>query len=227
MGILFAAGAVVCCFLAAHLMLNMEKVRKNRYLRAKNPEEQIEGIQLSPERIRLLSVLIAAVSALAAWRLTATMHDPLNLLKALCSLVILCACGCVDYIEHRIPNCLTALLALLAAVLLGAGFLSGQEGTFGYLNSGIFAAVVSGVVLTAGSVLSHQGIGFGDVKLIAALGLMGGVYIVGGTLFFSVTLCAFASAFLLLTKKKTMKESVPFGPFLFIGYILTVSLLNV
>ena len=129
------------------------------------------------------------------------MHDPLNLLKALCSLVILCACGCVDYIEHRIPNCLTALLALLAAVLLGAGFLSGQEGTFGYLNSGIFAAVVSG--------------------------LMGGVYIVGGTLFFSVTLCAFASAFLLLTKKKTMKESVPFGPFLFIGYILTVSLLNV
>ena len=65
-----------------------------------------------------------------------------------------------------------------------------------------------------------------DIKLLAALGLMGGVTIVGGTIFFAMLPCALVSAGLLITKKKTMREAIPFGPFLLIGYMLTIWILK-
>lgn len=219
-------GTVLGCFLLANAALNQEIVRKCKYLRPRIPDEQIAGMQLTAWQIRGLSLLVALGAAVAVWRLTVSVHDTLNLLKMATALVILTGCACVDGIEHRIPNFFTGLLALLALAFLAAGFLTGQEGAFGYLNSSIFAAVASAIVLIIGMILSHQGIGFGDIKLITALGLTGGVYITGGTLFFGILLCALASGCLLLTKKKTMKESVPFGPFLFIGYLLTVCFLK-
>ena len=154
------------------------------------------------------------------------MHDPLNLLKLSLALVILTGCACVDGVEHRIPNFLSGTLALSALALLAAGFLTGQTGAFGYLQSSLFAAAVTAACLVVGAVLSHQGIGAGDIKLLAALGLMGGVTIVGGTIFFAMLPCALVSAGLLITKKKTMREAIPFGPFLLIGYMLTIWILK-
>ena len=115
---------------------------------------------------------------------------------------------------------------LLGGVVLAAGFLTGQTGAFGYLQSSLFAAAVTAACLVVGAVLSHQGIGAGDIKLLAALGLMGGVTIVGGTIFFAMLPCALVSAGLLITKKKTMREAIPFGPFLLIGYMLTIWILK-
>lgn len=227
MNYIICAATAVCGFLLAWRTLDLKTVRNSRLLRSWHPEDEETGTQLEPRQILALALLISLAAAMTAWRLLRIVHDPLNLLKLSLTLVILTGCACVDGIQHRIPNFFTGALALSALALLAAGFLTGQTGAFGYLQSSLFAAAVTAACLVVGAVLSHQGIGAGDIKLMIALGFMGGVVVVGGTIFFAMVLCALASAGLLITKKKTMKESVPFGPFLLMGYILTVWILKI
>ncbi len=64
--------------------------------------------------------------------------------------------------------------------------------------------------------------GFGDVKLMGALGLFFGF---SGTII--ITLIAFLlgaiiSVFLLLTKKKKTDEYIPFGPFIVLAAIIVI-----
>ena len=226
MNYIICATTVLCSFLLAWKTLDLKPVRSSRLLRSRHPEDEEMGKQLGPRQILALALLITLADTITVWRLFLTVHNPLNLLKLSLALVILTGCACVDGIEHRIPNFLSGTLALSALALLAAGFLTGQTGAFGYLQSSLFAAVVTAACLVVGAVLSHQGIGAGDIKLLAALGLMGGVTIVGGTIFFAMVPCALVSAGLLITKKKNMKEAIPFGPFLLIGYMLTIWILK-
>lgn len=226
MNTIICLSAAAGSFLLAWRTLDLKTVRSDRFLRSRRPEEET-GKQLNCRQILTLALAITLADAVAAWRLFLTVHDSLNLLKLSLALVILTGCACVDYNEHRIPNFLTGTLALSALALLAAGFLTGQTGAFGYLQSSFFAAVVTASCLVIGAVLSHQGIGAGDIKLLAALGLMGGVNVVMGSIFFGMIPCALVSAGLLITKKKTMKEAIPFGPFLLAGYILTVCILKI
>lgn len=217
---------VFCCFFMAIGTLDLKRVQKCRYLYSQLSENLSEGIQFTSQQILFFSIVLTFAVGISVWRLTVMVHETLNFLKMSSTLVLLTGCACVDTIEHRIPNLFTGLTALLAALFLITGFVTAQVGAYGYLNSSLFAAAASAAVLTIGSVLSHHGIGIGDIKLISALGLMGGVYITGGTLFFATLLCALFSIWLLITRKKTMKESVPFGPFILFGYMLTICLLK-
>lgn len=220
------AAAALCCFFLSGTALDREKIHRSKYLRPRCPEEEDGALRLTGRQIRAISALITLLAAATAWKLTGRVQDTLNYLKLTAALTILSGCACVDLVEHRIPNFLTGLLALLSALFLSAGFLTGQPGALGCLNSSLFSAAASAAVLTVGSLLSHQGIGMGDVKLIVALGLAGGVYVTVGTVFFAALLCALASGWLLLSGRKTLKESIPFGPFLLIGYMLTLWVLK-
>ena len=226
MNYIICVAAAVGSFFLAWRTLDLKTVRSSRLLRSRHPEDEEMGKQLGPQQILALALLLTLADTVTVWRLFLTVHDPLNLLKLSLALVILTGCACVDGVEHRIPNFLSGTLALSALALLAAGFLTGQTGAFGYLQSSLFAAAVTAACLVVGAVLSHQGIGAGDIKLLAALGLMGGVTIVGGTIFFAMLPCALVSAGLLITKKKTMREAIPFGPFLLIGYMLTIWILR-
>ena len=226
MNYIICVAAAVGSFFLAWRTLDLKTVRSSRLLRSRHPEDEEMGKQLGPQQILALALLLTLADTVTVWRLFLTVHDPLNLLKLSLALVILTGCACVDGVEHRIPNFLSGTLALSALALLAAGFLTGQTGAFGYLQSSLFAAAVTAACLVVGAVLSHQGIGAGDIKLLAALGLMGGVTIVGGTIFFFLLPCALVSAGLLITKKKTMREAIPFGPFLLIGYMLTIWILK-
>lgn len=226
MNYIICVAAAVGSFFLAWRTLDLKTVRSSRLLRSRHPEDEEMGKQLGPQQILALALLVTLADTVTVWRLFLTVHDPLNLLKLSLALVILTGCACVDGVEHRIPNFLSGTLALSALALLAAGFLTGQTGAFGYLQSSLFAAAVTAACLVVGAVLSHQGIGAGDIKLLAALGLMGGVTIVGGTIFFAMLPCALVSAGLLITKKKTMREAISFGPFLLIGYMLTIWILK-
>lgn len=219
-------GAVVLSFFLARLTLDLEKVQACRWLCASGGEIPVEKRALAPGW-RLAGASIAALcAAVTVWRLLVSTHDTLNVLKLSIALVCLTGSACVDYLEHRIPNLFPAVLAAAAVLLMTAGCLTGQAGAQAYIFSSVFAALASSVCFIVGSILSHQGIGMGDIKLISALALMGGVYIVGGTLFFSMTACALVSGYLLITRKKTMKEAIPFAPFLLIGYMMTICVIK-
>lgn len=212
----------VLCFALSGVTLNINTVHRCWLLRAHNSEVHIEGKQISKTRILIISALLMVCAAFTMWRLMIGTQSVINILKLSIALLCLVGSGCVDFIEHRIPNLFPLVMAVGAILLLTLGCLTGQEGAFAYIVSSVFSAAVSAACLTVASLLSRHGIGAGDIKLIAALALMGGVYVICGTLFFAMVACAITSIILLATKKKTIKQSVPFGPFVLIGYMITI-----
>ena len=84
----------------------------------------------------------------------------------------------------------------------------------GVVGFGFFALLY---LLTQG-----KGIGMGDIKLGLALGFLLGFPGILFMLFGAYVLGALYAAFLLYTKKKSMQDKVPFGPFLSVGAILTL-----
>lgn len=216
---------VTACFFLADFSLDLDKVEKNRFLRRRSPTEQTEQIvekRIGKRRRLFFSLVIAIAAAVTMWRLTAAARDTLIICKLAFLLVCLTGSGCVDYIEHRIPNIFPGILAVGAVSVLTMEYITGRDGASAYIFSGVFAAAVSSGCLIIGSILSRGGIGIGDIKLIAALALMGGVYVTGGTIFWGMTACAAVSIGLFAAKKKTMKDFIPFGPFILFGYMITV-----
>ena len=92
---------------------------------------------------------------------------------------------------------------------------------YGILNA-LIGAVAGFVFLLIPAVLTRGGMGFGDVKMAALIGLATGfgevfVAILGGIILGGVT-----AVFLLAFKIKKRKEAIPFGPFLSLAAIITI-----
>lgn len=85
----------------------------------------------------------------------------------------------------------------------------------------IVAAVVGGGLLLVLAVITRGGIGGGDIKFIAVLGLWLGLESTILTLFLSFVMGGLVSALLLLFKLKTRKDFIPFGPFIAIAALIS------
>ncbi len=82
----------------------------------------------------------------------------------------------------------------------------------------LFALTFTTIIL----VTLGKGMGWGDVKLAALLGLYFSFPLILVTIFLGFILGGFAGAVLLLLKKKTLKSKIAFGPFLVLGAIITL-----
>jgi leader peptidase (prepilin peptidase)/N-methyltransferase len=82
-----------------------------------------------------------------------------------------------------------------------------------FLAVGLFLAIV---------IISRGGMGGGDVTLIGALGFVLGVKNILLNIFLSFILGAIISMVLLAAKIKTRKDPIPFGPFIVLGFFMTV-----
>jgi leader peptidase (prepilin peptidase)/N-methyltransferase len=86
------------------------------------------------------------------------------------------------------------------------------------LGGGLFLlmAVLSVVIL------KREGMGGGDIKLIAMLGAFLGWHAVLVTIFLAAVLGAGVGLTLILLRRKGRREPMPFGPFLAIGALLAM-----
>jgi len=67
-----------------------------------------------------------------------------------------------------------------------------------------------------------QGIGFGDIKLLAVCGLLLGPIKIVLSFIAACLLASIPSLYWIMTKQKTGKDEIPFGPFLVAGIILLI-----
>lgn len=204
-------------FALARWTLDIKLVRKSKWIAGKEPAA--EARELSAKWIWLLSAALALCGGGTMWQIMRRAADTVSVIALSVSFLCLLGSGCVDFLEHRIPNLFPAVLGCGAVVLLGWALLSGQDGAIGYAVSAGMACAVCAVGLVIASALSGGGIGAGDVKLVSALALMVGVTVICRTLFFGMTLCALTAAGLLASRKKTRKDGVPFAPFLLFGFV--------
>ena len=126
----------------------------------------------------------------------------------------------IDLKEMIIPD-------ILVVILLG---LSVLHKMLNYFLNGLSPQIVNsflGLLLAGGLflaivLLSKGGMGGGDVTLIAALGFILGVKYILLTIFLSFILGAIISVALLATKIKTRKDPIPFGPFIILGFFISL-----
>ena len=71
-------------------------------------------------------------------------------------------------------------------------------------------------------ILSKGGIGGGDIKLIGVFGFVLGIPRIFLNMFISFVLGGIISVILLMFKKKKRKDPIAFGPFLIIGFLVSL-----
>jgi leader peptidase (prepilin peptidase)/N-methyltransferase len=72
------------------------------------------------------------------------------------------------------------------------------------------------------AILSRGGMGLGDVKMAALMGIMLGFPSVLVAIFVAVIAGGITAILLLVTRKKGRKQAIPFGPFLALGTMLAL-----
>ena len=147
---------------------------------------------------------------------------PPNLLRLVLLGTLLTAAAYIDALSHKIPNWIVLCTAAVFAGCTVLDFvLSGTDAVPMALNS-VLAAAVFFVVFFLVRLASRGGVGYGDIKMITAAALILGVYGTFAFLLVSHVLAAVAAIVLLVSKKATRKDGLPFGPFFYLGYLVTI-----
>jgi leader peptidase (prepilin peptidase)/N-methyltransferase len=123
-----------------------------------------------------------------------------------------------------------AAVALVISIFVPPSQLARISGEAAFLMNnlpqlGIAQAAIGGgvglVVFLLVVIVSRGGMGWGDVKLAALIGLVTG-YVVFVALLIGIILGGLVAVLLLALKIKKRKEAIPFGPFLSLATIVTL-----
>ncbi|MEI6108445.1 MAG: A24 family peptidase [Actinomycetes bacterium] len=149
--------------------------------------------------------------------------DALRFAPLIVYLVIGGQLSLIDFRTHRLPNRLVAMCTLLMLALQVAYCLwigSGTDLSRAGLTAGkIFAAYVVLYLFSRGQ------LGMGDVKFAVPVGLLVGWYNPDGwliSLLLTFLLAGVVGVIGLLTGKLDRKSNIPFGPYMYVGSIITV-----
>jgi leader peptidase (prepilin peptidase)/N-methyltransferase len=163
--------------------------------------------------------LTAALFALAAWRI----RPATNLIAFIPLLWVLVVLSFID-LEHKLlPNRIVIPALGTGVVLTGiAAALGPGAGAWG---RALAAAAVSFLFFLLLALISPRGMGMGDVKLSAVLGLALG-YLGWGRLlvgFFLAFLAGAAGGIAVVAVRRSgMKTQIPFGPYLALGTVISI-----
>lgn len=129
----------------------------------------------------------------------------------------------IDYNTRRIPNALVyPLTPALLVLLVAAALLNGEPGR---ITDMLIGAVGAFAFLLLLAFINPRGMGMGDVKYAAFLGIGLGYVGIGSVLigiFGAFLLGSVISITLIVTKLRTRKDLIPFGPFLSAGAFLAL-----
>lgn len=199
-----------------YLSLPQEKEQKGRWVPKDEKRERVL-------RWIYLAVMAGAVAAYAWYLGSASGRGSqwIQNVRMLLFLLLLVAAAWQDAKYHLIFNHLILAglvghLALCVAEL----FLSTEQ-FFADLQSGCTATLILFVFLMLMRVISSNGIGFGDIKLILLLAFSFGMNTVFAMLFFSLLAEFFYAVIMLILKKKGKKDEVAFAPAVLAGVYLT------
>jgi len=128
----------------------------------------------------------------------------------------------IDYKMQLIPDTMQLILGVLGVInVVYVGITTRSiSNILYYIIAGIIGGGIFYLMGLLGKVLfKKEGMGFGDVKLMAALGLIFGVKEILTITLGSFFLSAIISIFLIAIKVKQMDSYIPFGPFIVIASV--------
>jgi leader peptidase (prepilin peptidase)/N-methyltransferase len=171
-------------------------------------------------RLRMWSAIATTVGfAALAWRFGA--HPALPALLALVATGVVLSI--VDLTEHRLPNAVVLpTVAIVAVLLVLASALTGEWLRLAWALAGGAGMFLLYFTL---ALISPAGMGMGDVKFAAPLGLALGwfgwnVWVVGLAAGFIIG--GVVSLIALLLRRVTLRGSIPFGPSMLAGALVAI-----
>ena len=164
-------------------------------------------------RYPLVEILGAALAVLVAWRFgySAALAFGLAYVWAMLALTF------IDLDTQLLPDDITL-------PLLWLGLIANVFGTFTDLRSAVLGAVLGYAILWAvywafRLIAKKEGMGYGDFKLLAAIGAWTGWQVLPVVILVSAGLGAVIGSITLWLSKKGVDTRIPFGPYLALGGI--------
>jgi len=128
-----------------------------------------------------------------------------------------------DFKFRIIPNEVLIAALICRVLTLGAFLTFNPNSLLGELIGSLLGAfAVAGILFIGGRF--NNGIGAGDVKLFFIVGLFMGLDGSFRVLFYTVLSSFIYAVFALITKKLTLKDSLPMAPFAVVGFFITIIL---
>ena len=129
-----------------------------------------------------------------------------------------------DIKTRKIPNKLVLLMLSVWVVFMAVYVIIDIKAAATAIVQALVSCAAAGVFFLVIYLISRKGLGGGDVKLAAVMGLYLTLTRLMPVLFLTSVITALVSAVLLITKRATMKTAIPLVPFLCLGTYITILL---
>lgn len=130
----------------------------------------------------------------------------------------------IDGQKRIIPNRLLLVLSVSRLLLLLIECVLYREYWMSLVISAGAGFLIGGGMFFLCYFLTRGGVGAGDVKLLAVVGFYLGSGLIFTAVFLTVLYAAVYNIVKLLRRKTTMKQEIPFAPFVLLGTITTIFL---
>lgn len=179
--------------------------------------------EFKPNYILMFVTAAIYVALLYFYGIKNTFIANLDLIKYLILTPMLLSAFVIDYKLQIIPNRLNLTMFEIGLVI---AFLYGLSDVAITINMALGMLAGGGIflliTLIGGAIYGKEAMGFGDVKIMGALGLVFGLSDIIMISVLSFLLGAVISIVLLVTKKKGTDEYIPFGPFIIIATFIVM-----
>lgn len=182
-----------------------------------------QKMNFRPNYILMLVTAVIYVTLIYVYGIQNTIVANLDLIKFMILTPMLLSAFVIDYNLQIIPNRLNLTIFEVGIVFAFVYGLSNVAITINMLlgmlaEGGIFLLIT----LLGGLFYGKEAMGFGDVKLMGALGLFFGLSNIIIITLVSFLIGAILSIILLITRIKKSDEYIPFGPFIVIATFISM-----
>ena len=180
-------------------------------------------LEFKPNYILMILTSIIYVFLVYVYGIHNSVIENLDLIKFLIVTPMLLSVFVIDYKYQIIPNRLNLTLLEVGMVF---AFLYGLSDVAISINMLLGMCAGAGIffIITflGGLFYGKEAMGFGDVKLMGALGIVFGLSNIIIITLLSFLIGAVLSIFLLATHIKKSNEYIPFGPFIVLGALISI-----
>ena len=186
----------------------------------------INKANLSFTRNRIVYVAFAFIVATAliilfqvVYKLTA-----ISQIKLLALILFMLPIAAIDLRFQKIPNQILVAALVTRVIIYIAEFIVSVPVALNTLKDNVIGAAVIGAFFLLLLLIFRNSIGMGDIKLFAVMGLYQGLWGAVNSVFFSLMVSFVLSIALLITKKKSRKDTISFGPSVLLGTVIAIGL---
>ena len=143
-----------------------------------------------------------------------------EVLKLIILLIILVFIAIKDIKEYRIPNKLLLSAIIIRTILFIGEIIHHKVNIDSILNKIVIvlSVFVIGIILI---LITRNGIGFGDIKLLMTVSLFINNNRIIDVIIYSIFIMGIIAIIMLITRKKGRKDIVPFAPAILMAVLVT------